>query len=222
MTRLEHAIERIEKARIAYDRHQIVRLVAISKYATVEQIEALYHEGQRAFGENKVQDLELKAAALEILPIEWHFVGTLQTNKINKLITLSPALVHSIDSLQTAIAYDQRLQREGKTQRALLQINSAREATKSGVDPDRAEEIYRQILSECPALKLEGVMTIGAHVSDTAVIQKSFETTRRIFDRLKDAGAVTCSMGMSGDYELAIACGANLLRLGSVLFDDAA
>ena len=219
MTRLEVAIERIEKARIAYSRHQIIQLVAVSKYAGVEQIRALYAEGQRAFGENKAQDLGLKAEALDDLPIAWHFIGTLQKNKINKLIAQRPMLVHSIDSLELAEAYHERLERENKSQRALLQINSAREESKSGVDPDEAIDIYHQIRTTCPSLKLEGVMTIGAHSSDRAVIQKSFEKTHTLFEQLQSAGAKTCSMGMSGDYELAIACGANLVRLGSVLFD---
>ncbi len=219
MTRLEVAIERIEKARISYSRHQIIQLVAVSKYASVDQIRTLYAEGQRAFGENKVQDLELKAEALEALPIAWHFIGTLQKNKINKLIAQRPVLVHSIDSLELAGAYHERLERAGKTQRALLQINSAREASKGGVDPDEAIAIYHQIRENYPALQLEGVMTIGAHSDDRAVVQKSFETTHALFEQLKSVGAKTCSMGMSGDYELAIACGANLVRLGSVLFD---
>jgi pyridoxal phosphate enzyme (YggS family) len=219
MTRLELAIERIEKARISYSRHQIIQLVAVSKYTTAQQVRALYGEGQRAFGENKVQDLELKAEALEDLPIAWHFIGTLQKNKINKLIAQRPVLVHSIDSLELAQAYHERLERAQKTQRALLQINSAREESKSGVDPDEAVEIYHRILETCPALKLEGVMTIGAHTDDRHLVQKSFEKTHTLFEKLQSTGAKTCSMGMSGDYELAIACGSNMVRLGSVLFD---
>ena len=216
MTCLEAAIERIEKARLAYDSRHIVRLVAVSKYASCEQIAALYGEGQRAFGENRAQSLQSKAAALSALAIEWHFVGALQTNKINKLIALRPALIHSIDSLELAKAYDDRLKKAGLTQRALLQINAAREPTKSGVLPEAAADIYAEIAAKRAALKLEGVMTIGAHTDDRKTIQKSFETARRVYDRIK--GAVTLSMGMSGDFELAIACGANLLRLGSILF----
>jgi pyridoxal phosphate enzyme (YggS family) len=217
MTPLEAAIERIEKARLAYDDRRIVRLVAASKYAGSEAIAALYGEGQRAFGENKVQDLEVKRAALETLAIEWHFIGVLQSNKISKLVALRPALVHSIDSLALAKTYGERLAKAGLTQRALLQINAAKEPTKSGVAPEAAIDIYAQIRAECPALKLEGVMTIGAHTDDKKTIQKSFETTRAIYDRIDDAA--TLSMGMSGDFELAIACGANLLRLGSILFE---
>jgi pyridoxal phosphate enzyme (YggS family) len=216
MTPLEAAIERIEKARLAYDSRHIVRLVAASKYADCEAIAALYGQGQRAFGENKVQALETKAATLGSLAVEWHFIGAIQTNKINKLIALRPALIHSISALTLAKIYNDRLAKAGLTQRALLQINSAKEPAKSGVAPEAALDIYAQIQSECPALKLEGAMTIGAHTDDQKTIQKSFETTRAIYDRID--GAKTLSMGMSGDFELAIACGANLLRLGSILF----
>ncbi|MDR0746948.1 MAG: YggS family pyridoxal phosphate-dependent enzyme [Helicobacteraceae bacterium] len=216
MTPLEKTIEQIEKARISYDRKHIVRIVAVSKYAQTAQIESLVSEGQRAFGENRVQDLEKKSAALLTLPIEWHFVGAIQSNKINKLLSINPAIIHSIDSLKLAKTINDRL--SGRVQRALLQINSAKEAAKNGVPPEEAVDTYQEITACCPLIKLEGVMTIGAHTDDQKKIEKSFAVTYKIFDKLKNNGAEILSMGMSGDFELAIANGANLLRLGSVLF----
>lgn len=215
MNALQEVIAKIEKARIAYSRHQVIKLVGISKYWEIEQIVDLYQSGQRAFGENKVQDLKVKAQFLQDYPIEWHFVGTIQENKINTLIQLSPSLIHSLDSLKTAQAFQSRLEREGKTQKALLQVNSAEEESKSGVMPKEALEIYSQIQESCPNLKLEGLMSIGAHTQDTKLITKSFEVTQKLFERIPSAKIL--SMGMSGDYELAIACGANLLRIGSAL-----
>lgn len=215
MNHLQEVIAKIEKARIAYSRHQVIKLVAVSKYWDIAQIIDLYNGGQRAFGENKVQDLKVKSAELENYPLEWHLIGTIQENKINTIISLAPALIHSIDSLKLAFAFQQRLEREGKTQRALLQINSAREESKSGVDPNEAKEVYLAIKESCPNLLLEGVMSIGAHSEDEKVIAKSFEITKNIFDSLPNAK--TLSMGMSGDYELAISCGANMLRIGSAL-----
>lgn len=215
MNALQEVIAKIEKARIAYSRHQVIKLVGISKYWEIEQIVDLYQSGQRAFGENKVQDLKVKAQFLQDYPIEWHFVGTIQENKINTLIQLSPSLIHSLDSLKTAQAFQSRLEREGKTQKALLQVNSAEEESKSGVMPKEALEIYSQIQESCPNLKLEGLMSIGAHTQDTKLITKSFEVTQKLFERIPNAKIL--SMGMSGDYELAIACGANLLRIGSAL-----
>jgi len=209
-------IEKVEKARLRVNDHHIVKIVAASKYVDTDAIEALYQIGQRAFGENKVQDLALKSAKLDILPLEWHFIGSLQKNKINQLISLNPFMIHSLDSLELALALNERLLREEKTMRALVQVNSAGEETKSGLNPDAFLDVYAQISEQCPALKLQGIMSIGAHSDDNKIIQKSFETTRELFDKIPNA--TTCSMGMSGDFELAIACGSNLVRLGSILF----
>lgn len=219
MLNLERTWRKIERARIAYDRHQIVNLLAISKYQNLESIQALYECGQRAFGENKVQDLRTKSEGLEDLPIEWHFVGTLQENKINTLLALKPSLIHSIDSLKTAQALHKRL--GDRKQRALLQVNAANEPSKSGVSVESTLEIYEQILSSCPNIALEGLMCIGAHTQDKRLIAQSFETTQKLFNALVSKGAKTLSMGMSGDFEIAIACGANLVRLGSRLFEEA-
>lgn len=213
---IDRVIEQIEQARIKVDEHHIVKIVAVSKYVDAPAVEALYQIGQRAFGENRVQDLKTKMEALDALPLEWHFIGSLQKNKINQLIALDPFLMHSLHSVELAEALESRLALQGKTIECLLQVNSAREETKSGVLPEAAEEIYAQISESCPHLHLKGVMSIGAHTDDQAVVRKSFETTRGIFDRLP--GAAICSMGMSGDFELAIACGSTMVRLGSIMF----
>jgi PLP dependent protein len=213
---IDKIIERIERARITVDEHHIVKIVAVSKYVDAQAVKSLYEIGQRAFGENKVQDLKVKMETLEELPLEWHFIGTLQKNKINQLIDLDPFLMQSLHSLEPAEALNQRLEAKGATMECLLQINSAREETKSGVLPEAAADLYAQIAETCPRIDLRGVMSIGAHTEETALIQKSFETTREIFEALPDASI--CSMGMSSDYELAIRCGSTMVRLGSVLF----
>lgn len=214
---LERILRRIERARLAYSPHQIISLVAVSKYQSTEQIRALYECGQRAFGENKVQDLRAKIESLDDLPLEWHFIGNLQENKINTLLSLKPALLHSLDSIKLALALQKRLG-EQKI-RALLQVNAANETTKSGVSIESAKEIYEQICATCPNIKLEGIMSIGAHSDDRALIERSFRLTRDVFDSLKGSGAKILSMGMSGDFEIAIAYGANLVRIGSKLFE---
>lgn len=217
MTKLEIAIEKIEKARLAFSTHHIVNIVAVSKYTDSEAIKALYLEGQRAFGESRVQDLETKSASLDELPIDWHFIGRLQTNKINKLLDVGVSLIHSVDSYEMAVEIDKRAVIKNTTPKILLQINSAREEVKAGVMPEMAIDEYLKI-SELENVKLRGVMSIGAHVDESEVVKKSFETTYEIFDGLKKHGATVCSMGMSGDYELAIRCGSSCVRLGSVLF----
>ena len=216
--RFDEILTKIEHARVKVNQHQIVKIVAASKSATNDNIRSMYAIGQRAFGENKIQDMSDKIQALESLPLEWHFIGRLQTNKINQLIDLNPFLMHSLSSFELAQEIDKRLHVKGKTLNALLQINSAYEEQKAGVSPQEALEIYEHITSTCKNINLKGVMSIGAHSEDEKIIQKSFETTHKIFEALEPKGAKYCSMGMSGDFELAIHCGSNMLRLGSILF----
>jgi len=213
---IEDVIQKIENARLSVSGHHIVKLVGVGKYSDTDSIKALYNLGQRAFGENQVQQLETRVAELEELPLEWHFIGRLQTNKINKLIDINPFLVQSIDSLELALAIDKRLAQKGRKFNALLQINSANEEQKAGVSNEEAQDVYAQIQEQCPNINLKGVMSIGAHTDDTKVIQKSFEDTYKIYQSLPNASI--CSMGMSSDYELAIKCGSNLVRVGSALF----
>ncbi len=211
-------LNRVEKARLSVSGHHIVKIVAASKYVDATTIEAMYGIGQRAYGENKIQDMASKVDALSHLPLEWHFIGRLQSNKINQLIGLNPFLMHSLSSLELALEIEKRVAIKDKTMNVLLQINSAYEEEKAGVLPEEALEIYEQIKQECPHLRLQGVMSIGAHTDDNKIIQESFEKTKKIFDTLQNKGATICSMGMSNDFELAIKCGSNMLRLGSVLF----
>lgn len=215
MSNLDTIIARIEKARLESDPKRIIKLIAVSKNATTEQIIDLYKDGQRSFGENKVQDYAAKNEVLKDLPLEWHFIGRLQTNKINLLLKQNPVLVQSIDSFETALEIDKRAD---KKINCLLQINSAKEDSKAGVMPEAANETYAKINSELKNINLQGVMSIGAHVDDLVVIQNSFESTKKIFDSLSNYNPKYCSMGMSSDFELAIKCGSNMLRLGSVLF----
>ncbi len=215
---LDEVIWNIEQARITITEHHIVKLVAVGKYSDEQSIKTLYELGQRAFGENQVQQLQTRMQNLEELPLEWHMMGHLQSNKINKLIEARPTLFQSLDSLKLAEALNTKLLEKTQKMSCLLQINAANESTKSGVSSEEAFDIYQRIQESCPQLKLKGVMSIGAHVTDEKIIQKSFEATHKIYDALKKEGASICSMGMSSDYELAIKCGSNLVRIGSKLF----
>jgi pyridoxal phosphate enzyme (YggS family) len=215
---LDHIVQRIEDARITVSEHHIVKIVAVSKYSTEEAIKRLYAIGQRAFGENKVQDLVTKSQNLEELPLEWHFIGNLQKNKINHLIDANPYLFQGLDSLELAQALQKRLEVKGTEMECLLQVNSANEASKSGVSAEEAKDIYAQIKESCPNIDLRGLMSIGAHTEDKKIIQQSFETTHKLYEGLE--GADICSMGMSSDFELAIKCGSNMVRLGSVMFPN--
>ena len=191
------------------------RLIAVSKNVTQNEVISLYNQGLREFGENRVQELKRKSEILSNLDIKWHFIGRLQSNKINQLISLHPSLWQSCDGLEIALEVNKRLNYKLGT---LLQINSAKEESKQGVDPSDAIEIYKDIQNRCENLNLIGVMSIGANSDDENEIKRSFEITKNIFDKLKPQGALICSMGMSGDFNLAIECGSNMVRLGTILY----
>ncbi|OCX42801.1 YggS family pyridoxal phosphate enzyme [Campylobacter ornithocola] len=193
---------------------QNVRLVAASKYVQDKQIRELFRQGVVEFGENQVQALALKKEKLQdIQEIKWHFIGNLQSNKINLLIKQNPILWQSCNGLKIAKAVDKRLEYKLDT---LLEINTANESSKSGIEQNKAIEEYLQIQEECKNLNLVGIMCIGS--MDEEKIQESFEQTFKIYENLQKHGAKICSMGMSGDFELAIKCGSNMVRLGSILF----
>lgn len=210
--RLDEILKRIEAAKAGAGE---VQLVAVSKNVGTDDVRGLYSQGQIAFGENRVQELKRKSEALRELPLKWHFIGTLQSNKINQLIALRPTLWQSCNSYKLALAVNKRLTYPLDT---LLEINAAGESSKTGLDKNRAVEEFLRIKQECKNLNLIGVMSIGAHASEPAQIARSFEATREIFDALVPHGAQICSMGMSDDFELAIKCGSNMIRLGRILY----
>ena len=214
---IDDVIRRVETARLQVSGHHIVKIVAVSKYSTSEDISKLYEIGQRAFGENKVQDLKAKVNELEELPLEWHFIGNLQKNKINNLLDIDPTLFQALDSYELALEIQKKLEAKDMTLNCLLQVNSAREESKHGFMPEETQEIYTQIMSECKNINLKGLMSIGAHSEEKALVKQSFETTYELYKTLPNA--TICSMGMSGDFELAIECGSNMIRLGSVMFN---
>ena len=215
---LDTVIWNIEQARITISEHHIVKLVCIGKYTELENITTMYDLGQRAFGENQVQQLKERSDDLKEFPLEWHMVGTLQKNKINNLIDLSPTLLQSLDSMELATELNKKLEAKNIRMNCLLQINSSKEKNKSGVNSDESVEIYKAIQKVCPNINLKGVMTIGANSKDKKIVEKSFKITHDIYTQLQKEGATICSMGMSNDYELAIRCGSNLVRVGSALF----
>ncbi len=213
-------IENIEAERLKYSAHHIIKLVAVSKYAPLEAIIALYNAGQRAFGENKVQDLKAKMQGAENLPIEWHFIGTLQENKINALLALKPTLFQALDSLKLAESLQKRLEANNQILNCLLEVRSADESSKSGFALESAVDSYLKIQDSCKNIRLKGIMTIATNSDDIKVQDICFKKTKEIFDSLRECGAEILSMGMSGDYKVAIANGANMVRIGSEIFKN--
>jgi pyridoxal phosphate enzyme (YggS family) len=195
------------------------RLIAVSKTFPCEAIRAAYAAGQRAFGENYVQELVAKAEALVDLPdLEWHFIGPLQRNK-TRLVAERAHWVHSVDRLVIAERLSQQRPAGLPALQVCVQVNVSGEASKSGCAPDEALALM-QAVSALPRLTLRGLMTIPAPTNDAAQLAAQFA----LLARLKAAGRAaglpldTLSMGMSADLELAIAAGATMVRVGTALF----
>ncbi len=196
-----------------------VQIVAASKYADSSQIKEAYGAGIEIFGENRVQDLLQKQKELPDLPVEWHFIGHLQTNKVNKIVG-KVGLIHSVDSLDLAQKISKRAQHLGIEQLILMQVNISSEPTKSGFEPDKSLQMAKKI-AMLKGISLAGLMTMAPNVSEAKIVDDHFNLARQKFDKIKaeiGEGFKWLSMGMSNDFELAIKHGANMLRLGSVIF----
>jgi pyridoxal phosphate enzyme (YggS family) len=197
-----------------------VRLLAVSKTFPAEDIRAVYALGQRAFGENYVQEAAAKRAALADLPdIEWHLIGPLQGNKARVAAELFD-WVETID--RSRIAERLAAARAGRRPLdVLVQVNVSGEATKSGVAPAEALALARYVAS-LPNLRLRGIMGIPAPSSGAQSARGQFRALRECFDALRTAGLPvdTLSMGMSADLELAIAEGSNAVRVGTAIFGE--
>ncbi|MEO6929830.1 MAG: YggS family pyridoxal phosphate-dependent enzyme [Casimicrobiaceae bacterium] len=196
-----------------------VRLLAVSKTFAAEAVRAVYACGQRAFGENYVQEAAAKQALLEDLPgIEWKLIGPLQSNKTTIAAGLFDA-VETVDDLRIARRLAAARAAAATPLRVLVQVNISGEASKSGVRVDEALPLAREV-ARLPGLALDGFMGIAAPDAGADAQRLQFCALRQCFERAIDAGLAvnTLSMGMSGDLELAIAEGATEVRIGSALF----
>lgn len=195
-----------------------VCLVAVSKTKPNELILDAYQIGQRIFGENKVQDL---VAKYESLPkdIEWHMIGHLQRNKV-KYIAPFVVLIHGVDSAKLLAEINKQALKANRIQAVLLQIHIAQEESKFGLSFSEAEEILNDRKNgNYPNVKIEGLMGMATNSDDQNVVNKEFSNLHNFYKKNKDEFALsTLSMGMSGDYNVAIANGSNMIRIGSTLF----
>ncbi|MFI3295218.1 MAG: YggS family pyridoxal phosphate-dependent enzyme [Rikenellaceae bacterium] len=195
-----------------------VTLVAVSKFHPVGDIQLAYYQGQKIFGESRPLELLEKYNTLP-KDIQWHMIGQLQTNKI-KHIAPFVALIHSVNSLKLAEAIDTQAQKIGRIIPVLLQIHVAQEATKQGFT---CLELLQQIeeLKKLKNIEIQGVMTMATYTDDQELISSEFRKTKELFDTIKEKHIPiikTLSMGMSGDYKLAIEQGATMVRIGSAFF----
>lgn len=201
------------------------QLVAVSKTKPADHILEIYEQGQRIFGENKALDLQEKYEALP-KDIEWHFIGHLQTNKV-KYIAPFVSLVHGVDSLKLLKEINKQAKKNERVIDCLLQFHIAEEQTKFGLDLETANELLNSSTFKIfQNIRLIGVMGMATFTKDKAQVEREFKILKGIFDALKAAffkdNAVfkEISMGMSGDYKLAVEEGSTMVRVGSLIFGN--
>ena len=192
-----------------------VTLVAVSKTKQKSAILEAYQIGQRIFGENKVQELVQKA---EELPkdINWHMIGHLQTNKV-KFIAPFISLIHAVDSVKLLKEINKRAKQNNRVINCLLQVHIATESTKFGFDIPKVNEAIDSA-NEYQNIRIVGLMGMATFTDNKQQVIQEFSSLKTVFDTVKNEHITTLSMGMSGDYQLAIEQGSSMVRVGSAIF----
>ncbi len=214
--------DNLEKIKSSLPSH--VTLVAVSKTKPLSDIMEAYNAGQRVFGENKIQDMAEKYEALP-KDIEWHMIGHVQRNKV-KYMAPFVSLIHGVDNFKLLEEIDKQAKKNKRIIDCLLQIKIAEEDSKFGMTLDEALEILKSgIFSQLKNIRVTGVMGMATFIDDDTQITNEFNVLKSAFEELKKIEAPnfqpkTISMGMSGDYPLAIACGSNMVRIGSSIFGE--
>lgn len=199
-----------------------VSLLPVSKTFGEDAIRAAVQAGVRRFGENKAQEIRSKYEPLADCGIDWVMIGHLQTNKAKDVARLA-AEIQSLDRMELAIALDRRLQQEGRAIDALVQIKTSTEPSKYGLPPEELPAMLRRLAAETPTLRVRGLMTLAINASDQAAVRACFSTLRTLRDRMRDEAIdgielERLSMGMSGDFEIAIEEGSTEVRIGTAIF----
>ncbi len=200
-------------------------LVAVSKYHPLEAVKEAYGCGQRVFGESHVQELCLKHDAMPS-DVEWHFIGHLQTNKV-KYIAPFISLIHAVDTYKLLCEIDRQANKAGRIIPCLLQVHIAQEETKYGFTPDELKDMLeRENWKSLSHIDISGLMCMASNTDDTEQISSEFHSVHELFDELKERyfkgndSFRHLSMGMTGDYRLAIAEGSTMVRIGSKIFGE--
>ena len=215
--------ERIHNAMIKANRDpKDIKLLAVTKTRSIETIEEALSNNIEFIGENKVQEAEDKIPHLTGKFKEFHFIGHLQSNKINKLMTLRPTLIHSIDKYSTAEKLNNYLKQHSITQDVLIEVNTSGEDSKFGITSADTVSLIKSI-SQLGNIKIKGLMTISMFTHDEKIIRGSFIKLRELFDEIKtneipNVEMKFLSMGMTNDFEIAIEEGANIIRIGTAIF----
>mgnify|MGYP001266358986 FL=1 len=201
-----------------------VTLVAVSKTKPVANLMEAYNAGQRIFGENKIQEMTDK---WEVMPkdIEWHMIGHVQTNKV-KYMAPYVSLIHGVDSLKLLQEINKQAIKNNRVIDCLFQVYIAEEESKFGLDEQELEEILSSTeFKQLKNIRIVGLMGMATFTENQNQIEKEFKHLKTIFDKYKTLNSEHCqlntlSMGMSGDYQLAISCGSTMVRIGSSIFGN--
>ena len=217
--RLAAVRETIDRSLARAGRRQSVTIVAVTKTHPPDAVRQALAAGLSDVGENRVQEAIEKQDALSGIPVRWHLIGTLQRSKA-RLITGRFALIHSVDRADLATDIARRAP-AGSRQRVLLQVNCSAEPQKGGVEPQQLPKLIDDVLA-LPALELRGLMTMAAFDAGEPELRRTFAMLRRLRDEGEQRGVALpeLSMGMSGDYPIAVEEGATLVRLGTILFGE--
>lgn len=200
-------------------RPEEITLVAVSKTATLEQMQDVYHAGCRDFGENRLQDALIKIDQFPFSDLSWHFIGTLQKNKVKKTVRKFQ-FIHSIDSIELAQKLSQANAEYKQIGLILLQVNISKEKSKHGLSVEECREQF-ELFFNLPYLEVKGLMTMAPFIQDEKILRSHFAALRSFRDELQTTYKVELphlSMGMSNDYSYAIAEGATMLRIGTAIF----
>lgn len=201
-----------------------ILLLAVSKIKSETEITELYQAGQRDFGENYVQELMEKHQHLP-KDIHWHFIGHLQSNKVKFLVPFIH-LIHSVDSMKILTEINKQSEKINRVTSVLIQVYSGLETSKFGLKPEQACELIKQFSeSKLSHVRIEGLMAMGTNTDDEGIVKEEFLRMKELFEKLKmfetpKIQMKYLSMGMSGDYALAINSGSNLIRIGSLIFGE--
>ncbi|MEG0188822.1 YggS family pyridoxal phosphate-dependent enzyme [Algoriella sp.] len=197
-----------------------VTLVAVSKTKPVEDLQEAYDAGMRDFGENKIQEMSDK---YEVLPkdIRWHMIGHVQTNKV-KYMASFVHLIHGVDSLKLLKEINKQAEKNNRVIDVLLQQFIADEETKFGLDKEEIQQILQEEIQDLPNIRVVGLMGMATFTDDENQIRNEFKTLKSNFDEVKknNTNISVLSMGMSGDYQLAIEEGSTMVRIGSSIFGN--
>ena len=218
---LETINKKIKEAALKVKRDpQEIKLVAVTKTATLEQIKEAINEGVKIIGESKIQEAKGKYQILTT-EVKWHLIGHLQTNKVKYAVEIFD-LIHSVDSIKLAKEIDKRSVQFKKTMDVLIEVNISGEETKYGYNPEKVEAFLKEI-SEFSGIRVRGLMTIAPILKNKEEVRPYFRGLRELSERIREKNIKNIkmdylSMGMTDDFEIAIEEGANMVRIGRGIF----